>query len=129
MKKIIIAEDNKEFQDGWKEAVLRYNLADKITLLQAFDFPEARQMVRDHADADLVAIDGTLNVDADGLWLIEELDVIGYKGAILAISSSISMNQLMHEQIVRMFGEGCAHSCEKKYAFANICRILSIDLH
>lgn len=129
MKKVLVVEDNEVWQLRWKEAVKRLNLEDKLTLVQAFKFSEAQQLIKEESkDTDLVMLDGKISADGDGLRLIDDLALSGYKGHVLAVSASESMNRLMHKKIERVFGTESAHSCEKRFALATTCRILGISI-
>lgn len=97
--RVLIAEDKKRFLEKIYRILERESDVDEI--VEAVDFKEAHRAYDEFRGGfDGIIVDGCLNPEnrADGHMFIKNLRDLGFRGVIVAASSSDDLNDFMIEQ-------------------------------
>lgn len=105
-KKILVVDDDRDFQEFFAEKLLRIVSAEKILILVAMNLQEARRLFAENPDIDLIIMDACMQSRWPNTERIIKEFRVTFTGPMVAGSSS----KVFREQLM---GWGCSHNVER----------------
>jgi CheY-like chemotaxis protein len=115
LKKVLIVEDNANFQSRWA-----HELKGKILTIKALDVSSARRLFAEHPDVDAIAIDACVPGNHPNTHALVREIRSTFHGPMIAISGSARYR-------IDLLSAGCTYACRKDALSHKLKEILNLN--